>query len=286
MTWLVEEYDDYVKDLVAEIKRQGHDVDFINYHKMQQDNSYTGIGLPKNCGNQPDDECVLFYGSIQTAQWLQRNRKWTPTVWFNQAAYKCTNYYAYLGQDLFNQDYIILPRDEVYRNKEKIFNTLAQDGCIFARPDIGIKSFGGRIFEYERFDKDWGMVVSPNTTPSSLIVLSSPKKIKTEYRCVVTATGELVTGSQYKENGSNEITTNFPAGAITKCYEVLTTAFLSKFNPDPMYCIDICEDSEGKMYLLEINCFCSSGMYAGDLSKIVETASKLAIAEHKEIYEF
>lgn len=278
MIWLIEEYDDYVKELVEEIENQGHQVDFVNYYKMQQDANYTGVGMPKGCGNWPAEENVLFYGSIQTADWVSKNRPWIPGVWYTKENYKCSTYYAYLGKHLLNQEYMFLPRAEVKRCSEKLFE--ANGGSLFIRPDAGAKSFGGKAFHQETFEKDWGWV-EQFTEPTSLCVVSDPKNIEEEWRFIV-AGEDVLTGSQYKVKGSAEIVAHYPLGALWKCREVLTDAIAVGFTPDPMYTIDICRTADGEFHLLEINCFCCSGLYACNLEAIVARASLIAKQEHKE----
>lgn len=277
MIWLVEEYDDYVKDLVVEIEKQGHKCDFINYYKMKQDDGYMGVGMPKGCGNYPDDECVIFYGSIQTAQWLLMHKKWIPTVWYTFANYKCSKYYATLGKFLLNNNYSLLPQSEVKRRWKELYKEYGEDGCIFLRPDAGVKSFSGRIFEQERFIKDYENLVEPNTTIDSLVVVSTPKKIDTEWRFIC-AGNEIITGSQYKEGGSNEIIAGYPMLAGLKCQHVINAGY----HPDAMYSVDICQTHRGDYALVEIGNFCCAGLYACNLASIVKKASELAIAEHKE----
>ncbi len=283
MIWLVEEYDDYVKDLVVEIEKQGHTCDFINYYKMQEDNTFTGTGLPRLCGKWKDDDCVLFYGSIQTAQWLIKNRPWIPGVWYTFDNYKCSNYYSYIGEFLLNQDYTILPRAEVKRRIIELYEKYGVDGCIFVRPDNGTKSFGGRTFEWERFDKDWSLIVEPTTDVNSLVVVSSPKVIKREYRFVI-AEGECLTGSQYKDAGSAEIIAGFDNRAVALAEEIASVIEKAGFMRDPMYTIDVCEDSDGDHHLMEINCFCCAGLYAADLAAVVSCASILADREHNSYH--
>jgi hypothetical protein len=50
------------------------------------------------------------------------------------------------------------------------------------------------------------------------------------------------------------------------------------WRPDPVLVMDLCE-SDGKIYLLELNSFSCSGLYACDLDAVVEAASKIARSE-------
>lgn len=287
MKWLVEEYDDHVKELVAEIEKQGHTCDFIKYYDMIKDSNYTGTGLPKTKGNFDELECVLFYGSIQLAGWLMRHRKWIPTVWYSYDKYKYSHFASKLGQHLLNNEFVLLPKGLILDRRFDLFNQFGFDHNLFIRPDNGTKSFGGKVFQLETFEKDWN-----NAThlmeDHELVVISRPWKIGKEWRFICTG-NEIITGSQYKDSGSAEIMAGYDSWAYDKCLEVIKEGY----HPDPMYTVDIgkCGNDEVPIgdhldhyFLIEINNFCCSGLYACDLEKIVSTASALAIKEHQQYY--
>lgn len=285
MKWLVEEYDDHVKELVEEIKAQGHEVDFINYYKMRQDSSYSGVGLPKGCGDHADNECVLFYGSIQTAQWLNRHKQWIPTVWYNYDKYKVSHWSAVLGPWMLNDEGVFVPKGTIDMYGGELINRYGEDGNLFIRPDSGTKSFGGRVFHIDgserkhhgAFYKEWANA-SHLMDNHEMCFIAKPWKISKEWRFIC-AGNEIISGSQYKVNGSAEIEAGYPDEAAEMCQHIIDDGY----HPDPMYTVDIglCGDVYS---LIELNNFCCSGLYACDLKKIVAKASELAIAEHKDFY--
>jgi len=282
MNWVIEEYDDYVKDLADEAKNQGHNVDFVRYYDMIKDPSYMGVGLPENTGSKFDpDQPTLFYGSIQTAQWIFQHRpNWVPGVWYNFNKYKVSSWANEFELDLLNADFIILPKGVIKRRSETLFTSLGEDDCIFMRPDSGTKAFGGRLFMRETFNKDFD-----NAThlmeDHELIVIASPNTITAEYRFVI-AGDEVISGSQYKRNGSAEISCDVNSAALLKAQQLAKNH--AKFNPDPMYTLDIGIHNY-HCYVIEINNFCCSGLYACDLRKIVAKASALAVAEYKDLFQ-
>lgn len=276
MKWLVEEYDDHVKDLVAEIKKQGHEVDFIRYYDMIQDPNYLGTGLPRGKGEFADEECVLFYGSIQLAKWLFRNKRWIPTVWYNYDKYKVSHWAAELGQFMLNSDFMILPKGEITRRGLALFEHYkAMD--IFIRPDNGTKSFGGRVFSYEDWHKDW-LNASHMMEEHELCVLAHPTRINKEWRFICEK-DQIISSSLYKIDGSAEIQHDYDSDAYDFCRKVISRGY----HPDPLYTVDIGKSGDG-YYLIELNNFCCSGLYACGLSKIVRRASELAIIEHKDFF--
>lgn len=286
MKWLVEEYDTHVIELVNEIRKQGHECDFIKYYDMIKDPNYTGTGLPKNKGTYPGDECVLFYGSIQLAGWLMKYKTWVPTVWYDKDKYKVSHWSPKLQRHMLNYDYIMLPKGMITHRYKDLFEGYACKD-LFMRPDNGTKSFGGKVFALETFEKDWDRATHL-MDDHEIVLISEPYKITKEWRFIVDH-NEIISGSQYKVNGSAEIEPGYPQAAYDKCMEVIK----EQYNPDPLYTIDIglCpndlvhKDKPADVYyLIEINNFCCSGLYACDLSKIVKRASELAIQEHKEYY--
>jgi len=268
--WLVEDFDEgnnYGR-LIKEIKRQGYECEPITYYPIESGNR----------DKYSDNDCVIVQASLQLAGELIRSKKgWIPGPWLYLQKYECSTYYAHLGEYLFNDDYIMLPASEFKRTKERWYERLGKDGCIFIRPSSGFKTFDGKIFTVEHFDKDWEWV-EEFADKDSLIVISSPKNIKAEWRFVV-AEGEVVAGSMYRENGKSECT----GGWHNKAFE-LAKIVANKYSPDPIYVIDVCQGADNEYYLLEIGSFSCAGLYACDMKPIVETASRLALNCWNEIY--
>jgi hypothetical protein len=284
MQWLVEEYDDHVKELVAEIRKQGHECDFLNYYKMTKDNNYTGIGLPKGCGVFDPHQPVLFYGSIQLANWIHRSKpEWIPGVWYNYDKYKVSHWSTKLGKYMLNEDFYILPVAEITRRWEWLFNNIGDGHNLFIRPDNGTKAFGGKTFYKENWKIDWENA-SHLMEPHELCVVSYPCNIDREWRFIV-ADGQVITGSQYKDHVSAEIQNIIPSDyEANRAWKFAQKIADEKYDPDPMYTIDICICHGNMFYLVEINNFCCSGLYACDLPKIVAKASEIATKEFNELH--
>lgn len=54
-----------------------------------------------------------------------------------------------------------------------------------------------------------------------------------------------------------------------------------KYNPHPVWCLDIALDTNGKPYVLEVGSFSVSGLYDTDKEKIVDRVSEIAYEEFK-----
>ena len=267
--WVVEDFepDNKFGALADEVKQQGMECEVIKYIPFQS-GSY-------NLYDSDFSNCVIFQGSINLALQLNSQKKWLPGAWLSARNYECTTYYAYLGKYLFNDKYIILPRDEVKRRLrwlyDEAFGTRYQE--LFFRPSSGLKPFTASLVHELNFPSLWGWV-EEFTDKESMIVISTPKNILNEWRFVV-AEKEVITGCQYEKSGE----LNFQEGYSNKAKNLAETIAKEEFEPDPMYVIDICEGSDNNMYLLEINSFSCSGLYACELKPIVKKASEIAYKE-------
>lgn len=268
--WLIEDWDqenNYLR-LAEEVKRQGHECELIKYIPLESGNY--------NRFSQTD--CVIVQASLNLAGQLMKEKKWVPGPWLNLKEYECSYYYAYLGKYLFNDNYIMMPAGDFKRTMGKWFDDLGKEGCLFIRPSSGFKTFTGKVFKKEHFDTDWQWV-EEFCDPQSLIVVSTPKNIKAEWRFIA-AKNDIISGSMYRLNGATYLKNEWPDGAID-----LAKAVAKIYHPDPMYTIDICKGADDKFYLLEIGSFSCAGLYACDMGPIVTVASELAIEEWKDLYE-
>ena len=270
--WIVENhvFAEEIDHIVAEIKKQGMDVEEIRYEPFES-GDYSRFGSK--------EDCIVFLGSLQLGRQLRCEMKWIPGVWCDLPFFDCAHYYAYLGKYLLNQDYMLLPQAEIKRRKDEIYQHFAgraePDSVIFIRPTSGFKTFSGKIFEYQYFDKEWEWV-EENNTPSSLVVITSAAKIGGEWRFMV-ADKEIVGATRYKNNGEYAPGSGAPEEAFRLAEEI--AAFeATGWEPEPMWVVDIAESGE-EYYLIEINAFSCSGWYEMDVEPVIKVASELALQE-------
>jgi hypothetical protein len=172
----------------------------------------------------------------------------------------------------------MLPRNEVKRRKQELYSLFGKEDCIFIRPSSGFKTFTGKLFTKEKFEIDWPWV-EQFTEPENLVIVSTPKDIKAEWRFVV-AENEVITGGIYRLDNKLLYKREYPNEALDLAKEIA-----KKFSPDPMYVIDICQGADDNFYLLEIGSFSCAGLYECDMVPIVERASQVALKEWEEVYE-
>jgi len=53
------------------------------------------------------------------------------------------------------------------------------------------------------------------------------------------------------------------------------------YYPDSVFCIDICQDTDGNFWLMELTAFSSAGLYGCEMEKVVKRVSEIAIEDHR-----
>jgi len=270
--WLIEDFEEGNRYhvLSKEVEKQGMECSLITHTPFQSG----------NYNHYNDRDCVVVQTSLQLARQLIKDKpEWVPNAWLNLKEYECTYYYSMLGKYLFNDDYVMLPRAEVPRLIDKIYKRFGVEGNVYMRPSSGFKTFTGKVFDQNFFDKDW-VWVEEFTEPQDIVVISTPKNIVSEWRVVI-ADSKPIAWSQYKDNNLSVRRKIISDDALNLAK---TVASKSGYCPDPMYTMDICKASDGRCYLLEVGSFSCAGLYMCDLEKIVQVASKIALREYKETY--
>lgn len=278
--WLVEnfEQDNKIWKLIAELKRRNQPLEFVDYFNYSIRNSVLDAEGNPTQTKFTDDDCVIFQGSIQMALWLKRHKPWVPCVWLDPDKFKCTTFYSYLGEHLFNDNYEFTTVGEFKRKYESYYSRSGIDNCLFIRPDSGLKSFTGQVFYKENHVTDWKFF-DQSTKPEDIIVVASPKVIKAEYRLVI-AEGEVIASSQYQREGKREQLPGCPPAVATLGHEI-ANVIDRDMKIGPMYVVDIATTHSGVPRLMEINCFNCAGLYECDKSNIVEAANMIAWKEYQ-----
>jgi hypothetical protein len=269
--WIIEDFepDNRFGDLANEIKRQGMDCEVITYTPFQN-GSYDVFNTP---------DCVIVQSSINLALQLQRQKSWVPGSWLIPERFECTTYYAHLGKYLFNDRYVMMPRAEVARKKEWLYNLCFGDyEELFMRPNSGLKPFTAGLFNKTRWESDWTWV-EEYSTPESIVVISTPKSIKGEWRFVCTE-NQVLTGCQYRINGEHNLAPGYPEGAAALAKEISGV-----YQPAPIFVVDICKDADDNYYLMEVGSLSVAGLYACEMEPIVRVASEIAVKEWEDIYK-
>lgn len=247
----------------------------INYAIVPPEEARNGFD---KLGNE--EECVIFYGSLETAKLIRETKKWIPGVFYDKKAYDCSSYYPHLGKHLLNGNkYAFFPYGELHRMKDFLYAVFGEEDTIFIRPDNGSKEFTGKIVYKERFEKEIEIAGFYGISSNFMVLVSSPKNIQKEWRFFI-VDGQVVTGSLYKDGYNKVKLPVYDDGAL----ELAKKVGIGSYQPDRAWVLDICQTQVGNYYVLEIGCFSCSGIYGADIDKIVQSVSKTAIKEYEEYH--
>jgi hypothetical protein len=267
MQWIVENFvkESSYLELVAAIKEAGHKVHEINGDfKRSEISEFDSLREP-----------TLFLGSINMCEMVFKELMHaSPVVYNDFHKYLCTSYYTHLGEFLFNDDYSFVTLRELHRQKFNFYNRYGKETLIFVRPDSGNKTFQAGLVDMLDLDK---FVESHKEYEHSLVLVSTPKTIKGEWRFVVTDEGDIVTYSTYQYQGKVTRVPGAPQGAINLVQKILKVGY----HPNSIYCIDVAQDADDNFWLLELTSFSSAGLYCTDKKKVVKRASEIAERDWK-----
>jgi hypothetical protein len=272
--WFLETdvFSENLKRLHEEVVRQGMDLKIASYVPYEDDKGYKGLF--------DRDDCVIYYGSLNFAAQVARETPWVPGVFYNRPAYECRSYYPALAKFLLNSNYLMIPYGDMLRQKDFLYQCVGIEDTIFVRPDRSDKVFTGKMIYKEWFEKDVDYLGFYGTKASDLCVIAEPRNVAHEWRFVV-ADGKVITGSQYVTDGKPGAKPEYDPKAWELAQEVADT----KYNPDRLWCVDICRTKQGNYYLLEIGAFSCAGWYYCDLEVIVREASRIALEMWREVNE-
>lgn len=206
-------------------------------------------------------ENVVCYGSTGLTK-IAMKRGWTPGVFFNPETFKNSLCLKHWGEHMLNSD------AEFVKFGDIRFNS----GYRFIRPDDDLKAFNGMVVYHEEF-AEWKEKVLrykgeiDQLNDQTPCIVSTPKKILREYRVFIVA-GKAVTGSIYKM-GENVISDPAVEDFIYEFAEERA----KEFSPADAFVIDIAFTEGNVLKVIEVNCLNSSGFYASDVSKILQSVN-------------
>ncbi len=278
VTWIIENLSKEVgsTELAAAVEKAGHPLIKINgdycrgmIDHLNMDNDNMNISLPNSC--------VIFHGSIEMAKLVRSHLDGTcqPVVYCDFPKYKCSSYYSYFGNFLFNDKYVMMSLGEIARNKFFLYGNFGKEALMFIRPDSGEKTFQAQLVDILYLDK---FIAKNDDIKHDLVLISTPKTIKWEGRFLVNRNKEIITYSTYQFQGQKTLIPAVPNEALDKCKEILNVGYC----PDSIFCVDICQGEDNKFYLLELTSFSSAGVYAMDKNKVVAGVNAMAIQDSEK----
>jgi len=149
------------------------------------------------------DDCVVFHGSIDFAKRLNRIAPWVPGTYCTFEDYACTKYYSSVGSWLLNEEYIMLPFGDLYR-QQSFFADVFDTDFVFIRPNASDKPFGGAVVDLFDYYNGIGSLEVNDVPQDALCVVSQSREIDYEWRMVI-VNDEIITGSQYQPTITNDL---------------------------------------------------------------------------------
>lgn len=224
---------------------------------------------------------VLAQGSIQMIKHFQEKSKSIGNLitYANFENFLCSKYYPYLNKYLFNDKHEFVYLKDLKKDKFKYYARFGKEALIFVRPDSGEKPFAAQLIDLQDFDRFWENGVSSAAKDDDLLLVSTPKTVRGEWRVVCDRWQNIIAHSTYIYQGQKLWISTIPEKARKLAEEVLRIGYF----PDDVFCVDICEDFDGNYWILELTSFSSAGLYATDKKKIVERVSEIAENKNEKI---
>lgn len=218
------------------------------------------------------EDCVVTHGTIEFCRQVERKygRLWRPCMYFNKNVKSYEMFAIHYGSLLLNDDYYILPLQEIKRRKLK---------DVFIKPLSGLKDFTGQVF-WNTEDLEY-IGKFEVLDPELLCVVSPPKDIKGEFRYVI-ANGKVVDGSEYRWDDVLDVRID----THPVCDALANYVAHHSWQPDTVYVCDVALLDHPEVMgtsiakIIELNAFSSSGLYAMNTYKIIEAVAAAAEREY------
>lgn len=252
-------------NLMKEVRRQGMRSGVASYIPLRSDGTYLDIF--------DQGDCVFCYGTVAFIKQVYDESAWIPGPYWTEENYHCSTYFDYFTDLILAQDHLWVEYGDLKKQREYLMEELGQADTLFIRPDSPNKAFTGQLIYGEEFDNTVDRLACPEVTSDTLVVVSPPRNILAEWRFVI-ADKKVIAGSQYREEGQRCIRRQWPE----EVWKFAEQAADYDWEPDRVYCMDICQTSTG-YWVLEINSVSTSGFYACDLAPIVEEVSRISVED-------
>lgn len=250
-----------VRQLIKACQEVG--VNFETINVIPFDDTLPNISTKQN---------TLFYGGTNFVTNIWKSGLWKPGVFFSAENFTFSAYKEHWR--VLNSDAKILALKDIHKEN------INPDDFIFLRPNKDLKEFAGEVIRFKELTS-WVDKISFGNyllDSSCEVVISEPYAIKDEWRIFIVG-GEPITGSHYRSYGRLDIQEAAPK-------EVLEFAKqqISKWVPAPIFALDVGRCGDG-LYVIEANCFNSSGFYKADINLLVNCVTKYCSEIYNKLLE-
>jgi hypothetical protein len=220
----------------------------------------------------------VFYGTNSLTFNALKHPFFRKGVFFSTEDFQIKNFIEKWSNKMLNYD-------SVFMSLEKfVENDYASDSQWFVRPNEDSKTFSGTIKTFQELQEWYHQLKISDTiqsanqkesfessyilTVNQQICFAQPKKIDKEWRNFI-VNKQVVSATRYLKHGELSISgVDIPAKMlefVANCCEI--------YIPHPIFVMDVAL-SEGNYYILECNCFNSTGFYQHDIKAIVKAVNQ------------
>lgn len=210
----------------------------------------------------PADQPTVFYGATGFVTNIARSKRWSPGVFFEPEQFEFDLCLARLGARMLNASAEVTTLRELREDRRPDSTEL------FLRPVGDTKEFAGTVMSLGEVRR-WveGLGEENTLSPDCSVVVAEPVGLAYEWR-VFMVDGKAVSGSQYRRYHALQVEGGLPQEVVNFAQECARI-----HAPDDVFVLDVARSGDG-LYVIEYNCFNSSGFYNSDISTIVQAVSE------------
>jgi len=237
--------------------RHGYDHESIKVIPFSSD-------IPEIDNAQP----TVFYGATNFINNVHKSKRWNPGTFFNEENFTVKAYVEYYKEHMINFPCLFTTIGEFAESHQPM------EKQFFIRPIKDLKEFAGDVMEFNdvvRWERNIrylpGCDNNSTLTINTEIMVSEPYGIAHEWRLFI-VNGRVSSGSHYRSYMNLDSKNDLPDRVVSFAEEAC-----KMWVPAEVFVMDIGESS-GNLYIIECNCFNSSGFYKSDVEKIMVDVSE------------
>lgn len=211
---------------------------------------------------------TVFYGGTTFIERVYKTGKYKPGVWYDEPAFNFAALLRHYGERMLNSDSRLTSLEELMDE--------TGDEPIFVRPVLDMKEFVGAVRTRAEIRRDLSVASSVNrATPTTLVQVAAPKKLKREWRTIV-VNQQVVAGSLYRDEKNRLLGIGAPRSIIPSGVFELAETCAQRYSPAPVFVLDVGELDDGALRVIETNCFNCAGWYESNFRDIVAKVTAFA----------
>jgi hypothetical protein len=241
------------------------DTDYVNIREVCRElglpcSTFPRVPFSKELPNIPADMPTIFYGSIRMIDLVRKSGRWSPCTFFDPETFKTTAWGPAYGEHWLNHG------SRLTTLSEFVWEPHDPDRLFFVRPVRDAKEFTGGIWSFAQLCRWNSGLIRTDLGDEQLatipIIVGEPWGIAREWRLFM-VDGRVSAASRYKTRGSLDVGADVPPEVLE-----FGERMAGIFSPHRIFVLDICESADN-LYVLELGCVNSAGLYAADVRKLI-----------------